>query len=317
MANKLAGLSKHSVIVADSGEIEALRDLQAEDCTTNPSLILKAATRPEYAKLVAEAAKWAKSVESDPQARIELAIDKVAVNFGTELARIVPGYISTEVDARLSFDANATIARAERIIALYKDAGVDADRILIKVAATWEGIQAAAEITRRGLKCNLTLVFSLAQAVACADADVFLISPFVGRISDWHAAHGQAAMTAADDPGVKSVHEIYGYYKTFGYKTIVMGASFRNTGQILALAGCDRLTIGPALIEKLRDEEGDVPRVLDPKVKDPALKRLSLDEKSFRWRVNDDAMATEKLAEGIRLFARDTEKLAELIQTEM
>ena len=317
MTNKLTGLSKHTVIVADSGDIEALRNLQAEDCTTNPSLILKAATRPEYAKLVSDAAKWAKGAESDPQKRIGLAIDKVAVNFGAELSRIVPGYVSTEVDARLSFDAGATIERAERIMSLYRDAGVDVGRILIKVAATWEGIKAAAEITRRGYKCNLTLIFSLAQAVACADAGVFLISPFVGRITDWYAAHGQVAKVATDDPGVKSVREIYSYYKTFGHKTVVMGASFRSTEQILAIAGCDRLTISPALIEKLRSEEGEVPRALDPAAKDNSLTRLKLDEVKFRWLLNEDAMATEKLAEGIRLFAHDTEKLADLIQAEM
>jgi len=314
MADKFSGLARHSVIVADSGEISVLRSLQAQDCTTNPSLILKAASRPEYAALVSDAVGWAGSRESDAGRRLDLTIDKLAVNFGTELTRIVPGYVSTEVDARLAFDAPATIARAERIIALYREAGVNTSRILIKVAATWEGVRAAAELTRRGIKCNLTLIFSLAQAVICAEAGVFLISPFVGRISDWYKAHDTVAARPEDDPGVRSVREIYGYYKTFGYSTVVMGASFRSTEQVLALAGCDRLTISPALLEKLRAEQGDVPRALDPAAKDASLVRLALDEPHFRWRLNDDAMATEKLAEGIRLFARDTEKLATLIQ---
>jgi transaldolase len=313
MTDKLAGLARHSVIVADSGEIETLRALGAQDCTTNPSLILKAASRPEYAKLLANAIEWATARKADAERRLQLALDKVAVNFGAELTRIVPGYVSTEVDARLSFDTAATIARAERIIALYREAGVDTSRILIKVAATWEGVRAAAELTRRGIKCNLTLIFSLAQAVLCAEAGVFLISPFVGRISDWYAAHGTVAERPEDDPGVRSLREIYRYDKTFGYSTIVMGASFRSTAQILALAGCDRLTISPALLEKLRAEQGEVPRVLDPAAKDASLTRLVLDEPRFRWQLNEDAMATEKLAEGIRLFARDTEKLIALL----
>lgn len=311
MTDKLSSLARHSVIVADSGEIEKLRALGAQDCTTNPSLILRAASQPEYAPVMAQALAWAKAHESDPARRSELALDKLAVAFGTELTRIVPGYVSTEVDARLSFDAAATIARAERIVGLYRDAGVDTSRILIKVAATWEGVQAARELTRRGIKCNLTLVFSLAQAVLCAEAGVFLISPFVGRITDWHKAHGTVAVPPEEDPGVRSVREIYSYYKNHGYKTIVMGASFRSVGQILALAGCDRLTISPALIEELRRTQGDVPRALLAGGSTPP--RLELNESRFRWLMNDDAMACEKLAEGIRQFARDIEKLATLI----
>lgn len=311
MTDKLTGLAKHSVIVADSGEIDKLRALGAQDCTTNPSLILRAASQPQYAPLIEKAVAWAKAHESDPARRNDLLIDKLAVTFGSELTRIVPGYVSTEVDARLSFDSAATIARAERIVGLYREAGVDTSRILIKVAATWEGVQAAAELTRRGIKCNLTLIFSLAQAVACAEAGVFLISPFVGRITDWYKAHGTVVATPEEDPGVCSVREIYSYYKSFGYKTVVMGASFRNIGQILSLAGCDRLTISPALIEELRAAQGDVPRALV--AGGPAPEKLVLDEPRFRWRMNDDAMACEKLAEGIRQFARDTEKLIALV----
>ena len=314
MMNKLTALSRLSVIVADSGEIDTLRSLGAQDCTTNPSLILRAATKPEYAHLLNDAVAWAKAQEHDLEKWVGLALDRVAVNFGTELSRVVPGYVSTEVDARLSFDTAATIARAERIVALYKDVGVDPSRILIKVAATWEGVKAAAELTRRGIKCNLTLVFGLAQAALCAEAGVFLISPFVGRITDWHVAHGNVPQSAETDPGVRSVREIYGYYRTFGYDTVVMAASFRNTGQVLALAGCDRLTVSPALLEELRGSEGDAQRALDPSMKAPGLGKLAGDEVSFRWALNQDAMATEKLSEGIRLFARDTETLCDMIR---
>lgn len=317
MTNKLTGLGRYTVIVADSGEIETLRSLGAQDCTTNPSLILKAASRPEYATLIKDAVKWASANEKHLGRRVELALDRVAVNFGAELSRIVPGYVSTEVDARLSFDSEATIARAERILALYKNAGVDTSRILIKIAATWEGVKAAAELTRRGYKCNLTLIFNLAQAALCAEAGVFLISPFVGRITDWYTAHGVVTPRIEDDYGVRSVHEIYSYFKTFDYDTVVMGASFRSTAQILAIAGCDRLTISPALIESLRAEEGEVKRTLDPSLKDPSIRRLKLDEANFRWLLNEDAMATEKLSEGIRLFARDTEKLSAIIESEV
>jgi len=314
MTDKLTQLARYSVIVADSGDIASIRPLGAQDCTTNPTLILKAASMPEYAPLVADAIAWAGQRESDTDRQINLTIDRLAVNFGTQLTRIVPGFVSTEVDARLSFDTRATVARAERIIELYQQAGVDTSRILIKIASTWEGVRAATELTKKGFRCNLTLLFSLAQAVVCAEAGVFLISPFVGRITDWYKAHGTVATRPEDDPGVRSVREIYTYYKTFGYQTVVMGASFRSTAQILALAGCDRLTISPALLEKLRAEQGDVARVLGADSTDRSLARLELDEPRFRWRLNDDAMATEKLAEGIRQFAADTEKLSALIR---
>ena len=317
MTDKLTALARHSVIVADSGEIDTLRSLGAQDCTTNPSLILRAAGKPEYARLLKDAVVWAGQRENDPGRRVNLALDRVAVNFGAELSRVVPGYVSTEVDARLSFDTAVTVARAERLIALYQEVGVDTSRILIKVAATWEGVKAAAELTRKGMKCNLTLVFGMSQAALCGEAGVFLISPFVGRITDWHVAHGNKPERAADDLGVRSVREIYRYYKTLGLQTVVMAASFRNTGQVLALAGCDRLTISPALLEQLHAEEGAVPRALDPDDRAPGLARVAVDEVAFRWALNQDAMATEKLSEGIRLFARDTETLCDLIrQTE-
>ena len=292
-----------------SGDIDSIRTLGAVDCTTNPSLILRAASKPEYAALVADAIAWATPSESDREKRLDLATDRLAVNFGTALSRIVPGYVSTEVDARLSFDTEATVARAERIIALYAEAGIDKSRILIKIAATWEGVRAAEALARQGIACNLTLVFSLAQAAICADAGVFLISPFVGRITDWHAAHGRTTSTIEDDPGVRSVREIYGYYKAFGYPTVVMAASFRSAAQVLALSGCDRLTVSPQLLEQLKQEEGAVAPALGVGTAAPANARLALNEADFRWRLNEDAMATEKLAEGIRLFAHDTETL--------
>ncbi|MDR3493028.1 MAG: transaldolase [Ancalomicrobiaceae bacterium] len=313
MTDKLTALARHSVIVADSGEIDSIRKVRAQDCTTNPSLILRAASQPEYAGLMRDAIAWAKAHEPNPERRSDATLDRLAVNFGTELSRIVPGYVSTEVDARLTFDGAATVARAERIIELYREAGVDPSRILIKVAATWEGVRAAAELTRKGYKCNLTLIFSMAQAAICGEAGVFLISPFVGRITDWYKAHGTVVERPEDDPGVQSVRQIYRYYKSIGCQTVVMGASFRNTDQVTALAGCDRLTISPALLDQLRAQQGEVPAALDPNDRDPGLKPLALDERRFRWALNDDAMATEKLAEGIRSFARDTEKLCALI----
>ncbi len=246
MADKLSELARHTIIVADTGDIAQIKALGAQDCTTNPSLILKAASKPEYAALMDDAVAYAAAREEKPAARLDLALDKLAVSFGTELVRIVPGYVSTEVDARLSFDTAATVERGERLIALYREAGVDPKRILIKVAATWEGIRAAAVLKDRGIACNLTLIFSKVQAALCGEAGLFLISPFVGRITDWHKAHGAVITSAEDDPGVRSVREIYEYFRAFGYETIVMGASFRNTEQILGLAGCDRLTISPS-----------------------------------------------------------------------
>lgn len=314
--DKLTGLAQHTVIVADSGDIASIEALGAQDCTTNPSLVLKAAGKAEYAALVDEAVAYAAANATTPDARIELALDRLAVNFGTALSRIVPGYISTEVDARLSFKTEATVARAERIIALYREAGVDTGRILIKIAATWEGVKAAAQLEKKGIKCNLTLVFNLAQAVLCGEAGVFLISPFVGRITDWYKAHGSTPTFPDDDPGVRSVRDIYNYFKAAGYRTIIMGASFRNIDQVLSLAGCDRLTISPELLRQLRAAEGDVPRRLGAGPPKPVTP-VAVDEPSFRWQMNADAMATEKLAEGIRLFAQDTETLAGLVRQKL
>jgi transaldolase len=313
MADKLTELARHTIVVADSGDVAQIKALGAQDCTTNPSLILKAASKPEYAALMDDAVRYACAHEDRPEARLDLALDKLAVNFGTELSRIVPGYISTEVDARLSFDTAATIRRAERLIALYREAGVDTARILIKIAATWEGIRAASALKDKGIACNLTLVFCTAQAALCGEIGLFLISPFVGRISDWYKAHGATIASAEDDPGVRSVREIHDYFRTFGYRTIVMGASFRNTDQVLALAGCDRLTIGPTLLDELRNMDGPVARRLGMRPPSSKTERLVLDEASFRWQLNQDAMATEKLAEGIRLFAKDTETLCGML----
>ncbi len=317
MDDKLAGLARHTIIVADTGDIAQIKAVRAEDCTTNPSLILKAASKPEYAALMQDAVDYAVAREHNADARLELALDKLAVNFGTELSRIVPGYVSTEVDARLSFDAAATVRRAERLIALYREAGVDPQRILIKIAATWEGVKAAAELKNKGIACNLTLIFAKVQAALCGAAGVFLISPFVGRITDWYKAHGATVTSSEDDPGVRSVREIYDYFRAFGYKTVVMGASFRNTDQILGLAGCDRLTISPNLLEDLRAMQGPVERKLGANPPAGDIQPLPLDEVSFRWQLNEDAMATEKLAEGIRSFAKDTETLLDLLRARL
>lgn len=317
MADKLTELARHTVIVADSGDIAQINAVRAEDCTTNPSLILKAASKPDYDALMDDAVAYAVAHESGQEKRLELALDKLAVNFGGELSRIVPGYVSTEVDARLSFDADATVRRAERMIALYREAGVDPKRILIKIAATWEGVQAAAVLKEKGIACNLTLIFAKVQAALCGAAGVFLISPFVGRITDWYKAHGATVTSAEDDPGVRSVREIYDYFRAMNYKTVVMGASFRNVDQVLGLAGCDRLTISPNLLEDLRAANGTVERKLGVLQPSANIKPLALDEKSFRWQMNEDAMATEKLAEGIRSFAKDTETLLSLIRAKL
>ncbi len=319
MADKLSDLRRHTVIVADSGDIETIRAFAPQDCTTNPTLILKAAKMPAYASLVKDAIAWSRDTSRDAEDGedwVELAIDRLSVNFGTQLSRIVPGFVSTEVNARLSFDTEATIAKAERLIGLYKELGVGADRILIKVAATWEGIQAARVLEQRGIHCNLTLLFGMAQAVACAEAGAFLISPFVGRILDWYVKSTGKTYTAEDDPGVASVREIYDYYRHFDYKTIVMGASFRSTGEVEALCGCDRLTVSPALLQQLREQTGEVVRRLDPAASQAKpIERISLDEKEFRWRLNQDAMATEKLSEGIRSFHHDTDQLRAFLRT--
>lgn len=308
--NKLDQLKSMTQVVADTGDIDAIGQYQPQDATTNPSLLLKAADTPRYQPLIDAAQRWGREQGGGPGAMAAAACDYLAVSVGIEILGLIPGRISTEVDARLSFDRDATVARAKRLIDLYEKRGVGRERVLIKIASTWEGIQAARELEREGIHCNLTLLFSFAQAAAAAEAGVFLISPFVGRILDWHlAARGVDSVPADEDPGVESVTRIYNYYKRHGYDTVVMGASFRNTGQIEWLAGCDRLTISPALMRELAADESRLERRLRPEHKADVPARMSLDEKSFRWLLNEDAMATEKLAEGIRLFARDQEKL--------
>jgi transaldolase len=290
--------------------MDAIRRFGAVDATTNPSLILKAARMPNYQNLLDETILWGRSRN---HLTSEIT-DRLALKFGLELAKIVPGRVSTEVDADLSFDTKGTIAKAGQIITEYEKLGLNKKRILIKIAATWEGIRAAEILQREGIDCNMTLVFSLTQAAACADAGAFLISPFVGRILDWYSKAEGKAYTPETDPGVVSVRQIYNYYKSHQIKTVVMGASFRSKGEIEALAGCDRLTISPQLLEELANEKGDLQRRLDPKTAAAqASAKLSLDEKTFRFMFNEDAMATEKLAEGIRVFARDLRGLRELV----
>lgn len=309
MASALDHLRDMTVVVADTGDLDAIRKLKPVDCTTNPSLILKALQSPAYADLVEREIEAGKAAGRSP---LEIA-DALTVGVGAELSTLVPGRVSTEVDANLSFDVDAAAAKARALIAAYEARGVGRDRILIKLASTWEGIRAAEILQGEGIDCNLTLLFSLAQAVACADAGVFLISPFVGRITDWYKkAEGVDGYAPDDDPGVKSVRSIYEYYKSNGIDTVVMGASFRNTDQIKALAGCDRLTISPALLEELAADETDLPRQLSA---DSAtgVAPIEMDENSFRWRMNEDAMATEKLAEGIRNFDTDHRKLLAMI----
>lgn len=312
--NQLDSLKQHTVVVADTGNFKQLAQFTPRDATTNPSLILKAVQQPEYAPLLAAAVAPHRARPLDAQ------VDEVLVRFGLEILKVVPGRVSTEVDARLSFDTAATVERARRLVALYQAAGIGRERVLIKIAATWEGIRAAEQLEREGIHCNLTLLFSFAQAVACGDAGVTLISPFVGRILDWYkkaagAAWDEAANAGPNDPGVKSVRAIFDHYKRHGIATEVMGASFRNTGQVIALAGCDLLTISPELLAALQAAEGAVERLLDPcKALKMDLPAVHHDEKSFRWALNEDAMATEKLAEGIRAFAVDAAKLDRLIE---
>ncbi len=297
MPTQLESLRKHSLVVADTGDIEAVARWKPQDATTNPSLLLSSAEDPRYRHLM------------------DRDMDRVFVNFGCEILKHIPGRVSTEVDARLSFDTQGSIAKAQRFISLYEKQGVKRERVLIKLASTWEGIKAAEKLEREGIHCNMTLLFSFAQAVACADAGVTLISPFVGRIYDWYKASRKVDDIAVEeDPGVASVTKIYTYYKKHGYKTQVMGASFRKTDQILALAGCDLLTIAPDLLEKLSRAEGAIPRMLSPeKAKAQSAEKVNWDEKAFRWEHNQDAMATEKLAEGIRRFDADARKLEKLV----
>lgn len=310
--NQVEQLKKLTTIVADTGDIDAIRKFKPQDATTNPSLIYKAATMPAYSKLLDDAISYGKG-------DVSLTMDKLAVNFGVEITKIVPGYVSTEVDARLSFDTEATVNKARSIIELYNEAGVEKSRILIKIAATWEGIKAAEILEKEGIACNLTLLFSRAQAIACAEAGCTLISPFVGRIMDWFKKmEGVDGYKPEDDPGVKSVTEIFHYYKKFGYKTIVMGASFRNTGEILELAGCDRLTIAPTLLEEMTSSSSIVEQKLDAvKSAEVEMEKVEVDEKTFRWMMNENAMATEKLAEGIRNFAKDIVKLEDIIKAKV
>jgi len=313
MTDKLAQLKTMTEVVADTGDIKSIAQYQPVDATTNPSLLLKAAQLPHYQSLLGDAVRYAKASGGDNASALALACDHLAVAIGAEILALIPGRISTEVDARLSFETAATVERAERIIGMYEARGIPKSRVLIKIASTFEGIEAARQLEKRGINCNLTLLFGFAQARACADAGVFLISPFVGRILDWYKASTGQAYTAKTDPGVQSVTRIYNYYRASGYDTIVMGASFRNTGEIEALAGCDRLTISPALLEELAADEGDLPRALSTEQLNGTEPLAPPNEASFRYALNDDAMATEKLAEGIRNFVADQVKLEQLI----
>jgi len=310
MPSKLEQLKSFTTVVADTGDLDAISQWKPVDATTNPSLLLKAASSPSYRSMVEEAVKRAKARGGSQEEQFSRATDWLAVLAGEKILEKIPGVVSTEVDARISFDIQATIERAKRLIDYYEQRDVDTSRVLIKIAATWEGIQAAAQLERAGIRCNLTLLFSFTQAAACADAGVFLISPFVGRILDWHLKDsGRDSFPPAEDPGVASVTRIYNFYKSAGYETVVMGASFRNQGEIEMLAGCDRLTISPALLEQLQKDDGTLERRLSPDHATSDDKRQTMGEASFRWQSNEDAMATEKLAEGIRKFAADQVEL--------
>lgn len=303
--NSLEQLTRFTKVVADTGDINAIKHFHPQDATTNPSLVLKASQMPEYQALIDDAVTWAKNQTSDKAQQLIDASDKLAINIGCEILKIIPGRISTEVDARLSFDTNKTIDKAKKLIAIYEECGISKDRILIKIASTWEGIQAAKTLQQEGINCNLTLLFNMAQAKACAEANVFLISPFVGRILDWHKKNSELEIThPTDDPGVKSVTEIFNYYKQHGYETIVMGASFRNVDEILCLAGCDYLTISPDYLAQLSATD----HIIEPYLTTNVEQRPTppaLTEAEFRWEMNQDPMATEKLAQGIRNFATD------------
>ncbi len=309
MTDQLSQLKTMTTVVADTGDFEALAQFNPQDATTNPSLLLKAAALPAYQSLLTQAVSWAKQQSNDKKQQVIDAADKLSVLIGLEILKTVPGRISTEVDARLSFDKEAMVQKAHKLIKLYNDAGISNDRILIKLTSTWEGIKAAEQLEQQGINCNLTLLFSFAQAQACAEAGVYLISPFVGRILDWYKkSTGKESYPALEDPGVVSVTKIYNYYKAMSYSTVVMGASFRNIGEILALAGCDRLTISPNLMDELAKSNEPITQQLHAE-QAPLAKETALTESVFRWNMNEDAMATEKLAEGIRNFAIDQEKL--------
>lgn len=316
--SQLDQLKKFTTIVADTGDFQSIKEFKPRDATTNPSLIYAATQKEQYFHLLDEVLTDRKKSDLSGAEQIEDLIDHLLIKFGCEILKIVPGRVSTETDARLSFDVEGSINKARRLIKLYQERGIDRERVLIKIASTWEGINAAEVLEKGGINCNLTLMFSLPQAVRCAEAGVELISPFVGRIYDWYKAANKREYTGAEDPGVQSVQEIYAYYKKFGYKTEVMGASFRNIGQILELAGCDLLTISPELLEKLAGSTEPVVRKLDPeKAKNEKVDRLELDEKKFRYLLNDNAMATEKTAEGIRKFATDIVKLEKFVATKL
>jgi transaldolase len=309
--NLLDQLKTYTKVVADTGDFASIAAYKPADATTNPSLIYAAAMDAKYSSLIDDALLYAKGKSSDKKVQLKLAMDKLAVNFGLKILEIVPGRVSTEVDARLSFDTEGTIAKAHELIALYEANGISRERILIKTASTWEGILAAEMLEKEGIHCNLTLLFSFAQAVRCAQANVTLISPFVGRILDWYKKdRGVTEIAAPEDPGVLSVTDIFNYYKKYGYNTIVMGASFRNIGEIIELVGCDALTISPSLLKELENTEGKLDLKLDAKkAKGMEISKVAMDEKTFRWMMNEDAMATEKLAEGIRNFTKDLVKL--------
>lgn len=315
--NKLDQIRKMTTIVIDTGEIEAIKQFSPTDATTNPSLILAASQKPQYRHLIEDAIEFSQSQARSSNVQKHGLMDKLFVNFGLEILKLVPGRVSTEVDARLSFDVEGSINKARALISLYETAGVSRERILIKLAATWEGTKAAAILEKEGIHCNMTLLFSLPQAIACAEAKATLISPFVGRILDWYKKNEHvSAYAPADDPGVRSVKQIYDYFKKFDYRTQIMGASFRNTDEILELAGCDLLTIAPPLLDELAQAEGNISRKLDSTLaKTMPIEKIILDEKSFRFMLNESAMATEKLSEGIRKFSEDTIKLEQTIKT--
>ncbi|RHZ69203.1 hypothetical protein Glove_287g8 [Diversispora epigaea] len=310
MANVLDLIKKSTTIVADTGDFDSIAQYKPQDATTNPSLILAATQKPQYAKLIDDAIEYARKKDGSIDEKVEWALDKLLINFGCKILELIPGRVSTEVDARLSFDTEGTIAKAKRLINLYKEVGIGSERILIKIASTWEGIRAGERLEKEGIHCNLTLLFSFPQAVACAEAGVTLISPFVGRILDWYKKSTGKDYAPHDDPGVLSVTRIFNYYKNYGYKTIVMGASFRNTGEIKELAGCDYLTISPALLSQLsKDTEQIEIKLNSQKAKVNVEPKVTYDEKNFRWDLNQDQMATEKLSDGIRKFYEDGVKL--------
>tara|TARA_Y100000996_G_scaffold367817_1_gene313874 strand:+ start:61 stop:1020 length:960 start_codon:yes stop_codon:yes gene_type:complete len=319
MTTQLESLKKYSSVVSDTGDIESIKEFNPDDCTTNPSLIFKAVQSGKYKKIVDEVISNSKSRKfSKPTDQIDHVSDQLAIAFGIELTKIVPGYVSTEVDANLSFDTNATIEKAKQIINSYEQSGVPKNRILIKIAGTWEGIQAVRKLESEGISCNCTLIFSLTQAVACAEAGAFLISPFVGRILDWFKSNTSNDYDGSNDPGVDSVRKIYNYFKKYNFKTIVMAASFRNKDEIINLAGCDKLTISPVLLQELNNTNGEINQILShgDAIK-TELPRINVNESSFRWHLNENQMASFKLAEGIRLFNKDMLKLKDLIKDQL